>query len=134
MAAIIAITCIILYWVFQWYSTIKAARLTMNDFVDLLDMLRIFFERENHYNDTLILFGIDFLWEFSFKKEDNMGDDVESFGIQSVEVWSLGNKQEEEQEGSWISGVDKDDEITVFGSISCSLLRGFSVRRKKIVF
>ena len=63
-----------------------------------------------------------------------MGDDVESFGIQSVEVWSLGNEEEEEQEGSWISGVDKDDEITIFGSISCSLFACFFVRRKKIVF
>ena len=44
----------------------------------------------------LISFGIDFLREFSFKKEDNMRDDVESFGIQSVEVGSVGNEEEKE--------------------------------------
>ena len=49
----------------------------------------------------------------------------------SVEVCPLDNEDEEEQEESWISGVDKDDEITIFSSISCSLLRGFLLEERK---
>ena len=60
-----------------------------------------------------------------------MGDDVESSEYSQLKFDLWVTRKKKKQEGSWISGVDKDDEITVFGSISCSLLRGFLLEERK---
>ena len=79
-------------------------------------------------HDILISLGIDFLQVFSVE-EDNVRGVVELLTAQLDKALSSGSPLEEEW--SWISDVDKEDEIAILGSTCCSLLRNFLLEERK---